>query len=172
MSDKLVVSELLDSALKDSGFKKFYEAGEVRRALARALIIIRKSAGLTQSELGGKLELPQSTIARLEGDSTDALKALERIGRIASECDTFAMLFFTDKETGEVKSALSISESAEAQQLAKQMEGLSLKDLPNAAVLSTAIDALGKAIRTTGQKVVVESQNVSGSSSKQNVAQS
>jgi transcriptional regulator with XRE-family HTH domain len=146
MASETVKSKLLTNALGDEGFKKFYEGGRLRRALARALMAIRKSAGLTQSDLGKELGLPQSSIARLEGDTSGVLRALERLGNVSKACNTSALLFFVDNETGQVKSALSIVDDEKAENLARKIEGLNLNDLPEATVYADAFQTLDRAI--------------------------
>jgi len=55
-----------EKALKDSEFKKAYDALEEEYELRRQLIKMRKKSGLTQEELAKKLKTKKSNISRLE----------------------------------------------------------------------------------------------------------
>lgn len=120
---KEFADELLEAGLKRADFAEFYARGRLRRSLAVALLRIRKAAKLTQSELGSIVGWKQPYVARLEGDNSAALVAIERLEQYSSACGVSAMMLFIDKQTGEVKSSLAIGDSPLVQSLAKKMEG-------------------------------------------------
>jgi transcriptional regulator with XRE-family HTH domain len=63
---------------KDQDYKAEYEALDEEFQLARALILARTRAGLSQTQLARRMKTSQSYVARIEGGkvrpSTDALE--------------------------------------------------------------------------------------------------
>ena len=76
------VAELHRRWSRDAKYQAAYEALGEEFALARTLIEARTRAGLTQSQLAGRMKTSQSYVARLEGGkvrpSTDALERFAR----------------------------------------------------------------------------------------------
>ena len=65
--------------LKDPEYRTEYEALEDEFQLARALVEARTRAGLTQTQVAGRMQTSQSYIARIEGGRvTPSTSALER----------------------------------------------------------------------------------------------
>jgi transcriptional regulator with XRE-family HTH domain len=74
------LSDLHKAWMKDSSYRKEYEALEEEFALASAMIEARARAGLTQEQLAVKMKTTQSTIARLEsGKSLPSARTLQRL---------------------------------------------------------------------------------------------
>jgi transcriptional regulator with XRE-family HTH domain len=68
--------------MKESGFKKGYEALEEEFSLASQLIEARARAGLTQAEVAERMGTSQSTVARLEsGGAKPSLSTLKRYAK-------------------------------------------------------------------------------------------
>jgi transcriptional regulator with XRE-family HTH domain len=116
------VDELLTSGLKNDAFREFYSQGGLRRALASALVRIRKAAGLTQSALGDKVGWKQPYVTRLERGDSDALAAMERVGRFASACGVSTILIFADR-SARVLGSVAISRDDHTNELARNLEG-------------------------------------------------
>lgn len=74
------ISDLHKSWIKDSAYRKEYDALEEEFALACAMIAARSRAGLTQEQLAAKMNTTQSTIARLEsGKALPSARTLQKI---------------------------------------------------------------------------------------------
>ncbi|MBI2979846.1 MAG: helix-turn-helix transcriptional regulator [Chloroflexi bacterium] len=71
--------------LKDSEFKKEYEAFEPEHKLASALIRLRLAKGLTQEQLAKLLNTKQESITRLE--SGGSLPSLSTVRKVANALD-------------------------------------------------------------------------------------
>lgn len=68
--------------MKDEEYKEEFDALETEFALARAMIVARAKAGLTQEELAKRMDTSQSAIARLEtGRSLPSGRTLERFAK-------------------------------------------------------------------------------------------
>ncbi|MCC6095545.1 MAG: helix-turn-helix transcriptional regulator [Eubacterium sp.] len=79
MSD---LQDLTNELMKDSEFKKEYEALQPERDITMSLIQARKKAGLTQEELSQKTGISQADISRLEnGSRNPSLALLNRIAK-------------------------------------------------------------------------------------------
>jgi len=76
-------NEMLKEELKDSEFRKEYEALEDEFEIARQVIELRLKKGLTQKELAEKVNTSQSCIARLESGTYRnlSLSFLRRVSR-------------------------------------------------------------------------------------------
>jgi len=65
--------------IRDSNYRREYEALEKEFSLVAALIEARKRAGLTQEQLARRMKTTQAAIARLEGGgSKPSTRTLER----------------------------------------------------------------------------------------------
>ena len=74
------ITELHKKWLKESKYRKAYEALEEEFVLASAVIDVRNCAGLTQEELARKMGTTQPIVARLEsGRSRPSMRTLERL---------------------------------------------------------------------------------------------
>jgi len=72
--------------MKDSDFKKEYEALELEYKIAIELIKARSRAGLTQEEIAQKMGTTQSVIARLEsGTVLPSVKTLNKFALAAGK---------------------------------------------------------------------------------------
>ncbi|HLC23203.1 MAG TPA: helix-turn-helix transcriptional regulator [Dehalococcoidia bacterium] len=71
--------------MKEPGFKAEYDALELEYKLARELIRLRLSKGLTQEQLAKKINTKQAGIARLESGSR--LPSLSTIRKVAEALD-------------------------------------------------------------------------------------
>lgn len=68
--------------MRDSRYRKEYEALEEEFALAHAMIEARAKAGLTHDELARRMETSQSAIARMEsGRVKPSTRTLERFAK-------------------------------------------------------------------------------------------
>ena len=68
--------------MKDSDFKKEYEALELDYKIALELIKARSKAGMTQGEVATRMGTTQSVIARLEsGAALPSVKTLSKYAR-------------------------------------------------------------------------------------------
>lgn len=76
--------EMLNEELKDPEFCKEYTALEEEFEVARQVIALRLSKGLTQKELAKKVNTSQSCIARLESGTYQnlSLSFLRRVGEV------------------------------------------------------------------------------------------
>ncbi|NPV81004.1 MAG: helix-turn-helix transcriptional regulator [Firmicutes bacterium] len=74
--------EHLDELLKDPEFAKAWEDSELEYQIARTILALRKSLGLTQEELAERIGTTQSSIARMEsGKCQVSLSSLQKIAR-------------------------------------------------------------------------------------------
>nr|VFK20305.1 MAG: transcriptional regulator, XRE family [Candidatus Kentron sp. LPFa]VFK34046.1 MAG: transcriptional regulator, XRE family [Candidatus Kentron sp. LPFa] len=53
--------------MKEPAYRSAYDDLEAEFELARTLIEVRSRIGLTQEELAGRMNMPQSVLARMEG---------------------------------------------------------------------------------------------------------
>ncbi len=86
------IKDLHKTWLKDDEYRREYEALEDEFAFASAMIAARQRAGLTQTELAGKMETSQSAIARMEsGRVIPSGTTLKRFARATGTrlCITF-----------------------------------------------------------------------------------
>lgn len=69
--------------MNDSEFVTEYEALSPEYELAKSIITLRLSKGLTQKELAEKMQTTQSVISRLEsGNAKPSLATLERLAKV------------------------------------------------------------------------------------------
>lgn len=75
-------NEYLKEQLKDSEFKKEWDALEAEFSLFQALIDARESSGLSQSELARKTGIAQGDISKIEnGNGNPSIKTLKRLAQ-------------------------------------------------------------------------------------------
>jgi ribosome-binding protein aMBF1 (putative translation factor) len=76
---RIRVDDLHKKWIKDSKYKREYEALEEEFSLVAALIEARTRAGLTQEQVAQRMKTTQAVIARLEGGgSKPSTRTLER----------------------------------------------------------------------------------------------
>ena len=74
------ITALHKTWMKETAYRKEYQALEDEFALASAMIEARARAGLTQEQLAAKMKTTQSTIARLEsGKALPSARTLQRV---------------------------------------------------------------------------------------------
>lgn len=77
--NRIRVDDLHKKWMKDSQYRREYEALEEEFSLVSALIAARTRAGLTQEQLAARMKTTQAVIARLEGGgSKPSTRTLER----------------------------------------------------------------------------------------------
>ena len=73
-------NDFLEERLKDTEFKKEYDALEPEFSIIQAIIDARKKSGMTQKDLAEKTGITQGDISRLEtGSANPSLKTLQRL---------------------------------------------------------------------------------------------
>jgi transcriptional regulator with XRE-family HTH domain len=76
---RIRVDDLHEGWMKDSSYRREYEALEEEFSLVAALIEARTRAGLTQEQVAQRMKTTQAVIARLEGGgSKPSTRTLER----------------------------------------------------------------------------------------------
>lgn len=74
--------DFLNEQLKDSEFRKEFEALQPERAIIQAIIDARNSSGLTQKELSERTGIAQSDISKLEnGNANPSINTLQRLAK-------------------------------------------------------------------------------------------
>ncbi len=82
LSEMKAADDILAEQLKDPEFRKEWERTVVARAVATRVVAYRASHGLTQTELGLRLGMGQSAVARLEsGEHEPTVTTLVRLSR-------------------------------------------------------------------------------------------
>ena len=72
--------DFLQEQLKDSEFKKEFEALQPEHAIIQAIIDARKQSGLTQKELSKRTGIAQGDISKLErGNANPSIHTLQRL---------------------------------------------------------------------------------------------
>ena len=72
--------DFLQEQLRDSEFRKEYEALQPERAVLQAIIDARESSGLTQKELSVRTGIAQGDISKLEkGNGNPSVRTLQRL---------------------------------------------------------------------------------------------
>ena len=72
--------DFLQEQLRDSEFRKEYEALQPERAVLQAIIDARESSGLTQKELSERTGIAQGDISKLEkGNGNPSVRTLQRL---------------------------------------------------------------------------------------------
>jgi len=73
-------NDFLEEQLKDSEFRREYEALQPERAIIQAIIDARKTSGLTQKELSERTGIAQGDISKIEsGSANPSLRTLKRL---------------------------------------------------------------------------------------------
>ena len=81
-SDLPSQDEVLTEELKDPEFRQEWDRAEFARAVAKRVIAYRIEHELSQAELGKRLRMAQSAVARLEaGDREPSMTTLARLAR-------------------------------------------------------------------------------------------
>jgi ribosome-binding protein aMBF1 (putative translation factor) len=76
------ISDLHKKWMKETKYRKAYDALEEEFALASAVMDVRNRAGLTQEELARKMGTTQPVVARLEsGRTRPSIRTLERLAK-------------------------------------------------------------------------------------------
>jgi len=71
--------DYLEKRLQDPELRSNFEAESLRLESAVALLKAREDAGLTQRELAKRVDVPQSTIARIERGNNTSVDTLSKI---------------------------------------------------------------------------------------------
>ena len=72
--------DFLNKQIKDSDFRREYEALEIEDAIIQAFINTRKFPGLTQKQLSEKTGITQPDISKLEnGNTNPSIRTLKRL---------------------------------------------------------------------------------------------
>lgn len=89
--------DFLNEQLKDSEFRKEYEALQPKHAIIQALLDARKQADITQKELSIRTGIAQGDISKLEhGNANPSVHTLQRL---ASAMDMTLKIEFLPKST-------------------------------------------------------------------------
>ena len=71
--------DYLEKRLQDPELRSNFEAESLRLESVVALLKVREDAGLTQRELAKRVDVPQSTIARIERGNNTSVDTLSKI---------------------------------------------------------------------------------------------
>ncbi|TGY50025.1 helix-turn-helix domain-containing protein [Ligilactobacillus murinus] len=71
--------DYLEKRFQDPELRSNFEAESLRLESAVALLKAREDAGLTQRELAKRVDVPQSTIARIERGNNTSIDTLSKI---------------------------------------------------------------------------------------------
>lgn len=71
--------DYLEKRFQDPELRSNFEAESLRLESAVALLKAREDAGLTQRELANRVDVPQSTIARIERGNNTSVDTLSKI---------------------------------------------------------------------------------------------
>jgi len=78
MSDRF--DDFLQEQLRDTEFRKEFEALQPERAVIQAMIDARRNSGLTQKELSERTGIAQGDISKLEnGNANPSIRTLQRL---------------------------------------------------------------------------------------------
>lgn len=88
--------DFLEEQLKDSEFKKEYEAIQPEMAVIRALVDARISQNLTQKQLSERTGINQADISKLENGTRNP--SLNMLKRLADGLDMTLRLEFVPKQ--------------------------------------------------------------------------
>ncbi|MHB1500419.1 MAG: helix-turn-helix domain-containing protein [Candidatus Dormibacteria bacterium] len=82
LSDMPTADEVLAGHLEDPEFRREWERTALARAVALRVLAYRAEHGLSQSDLGKRLEMSQPAIARLEiGEHEPTFATLSKLSR-------------------------------------------------------------------------------------------
>lgn len=90
---------IADTIEKDPAVRKLWEEGQNLRSLTRALIQMRKQAGLTQQELAARAKWDQGFVSRLEAGKAGFPK-IETLQHYALQCGKSVFVGFGVLEDG------------------------------------------------------------------------
>lgn len=79
----VTLNEVLKKKLKNPEFEKHYRREQIINSIAKMIHDIRKSTGMTQSQLAKKVQTTQPVIARLESGRDSRVPSLDLLMRIA-----------------------------------------------------------------------------------------
>lgn len=88
------LDDFIKKQLKDPQFKDHYERELLINAIAKMINELRRSQGLTQTELAKKALTSQSAIARLESGEDERMPSLDLLSRIAIAFHAKLMISF------------------------------------------------------------------------------
>lgn len=72
--------DFLNEQLKNTEFKKEYDALDVEFSIIQAMLDARKAAGMTQKDLAARTGIAQADISKLEnGNANPSLRTLQRL---------------------------------------------------------------------------------------------
>jgi len=92
------IRDLHEGWMKDSAYRREYDALEAEFALAAALIRARADAGLTQEQLAERMGTKQEVIARWEGGKV--LPSTRTLARLAKATGTRLQISFAPSRVG------------------------------------------------------------------------
>jgi predicted transcriptional regulator len=79
----ITLNDVVEENLKDPEFAKHYRREQIINSIAKMIHDIRKSTGMTQSQLAKKVQTTQPVIARLESGRDSRIPSLDLLMRIA-----------------------------------------------------------------------------------------
>ncbi len=77
------LDDSIRQAQKDPKFNDYYQRELLINAIAKMIVELRHSQGLTQMELAKKAQTSQSAVARLEKGDDERMPSLDLLSRIA-----------------------------------------------------------------------------------------
>jgi ribosome-binding protein aMBF1 (putative translation factor) len=84
MKKTKTLTEVISNNLLDNEFKELYDRELLINSIAHMVLNLRKKAGLSQTELAGKVGTTQPVIARLEGGKDTRMPSIDLLSKIAS----------------------------------------------------------------------------------------
>jgi transcriptional regulator with XRE-family HTH domain len=88
--------------LQDPKYRRLWEASAPKRAIAIALVRMRKQAGLTQSDVAQRAKWDKAFVSRLEG-AGGAVPDTNTLARYAEACGRSVGLVFLDVEANQAQ---------------------------------------------------------------------
>lgn len=79
----ITLDDVIEENLKNPEFAKHYRREQIINSIAKMIHDVRKSTGMTQTELAKKVDTTQPVIARLEGGRDSRIPSLDLLMRIA-----------------------------------------------------------------------------------------
>jgi transcriptional regulator with XRE-family HTH domain len=122
---------------EDPEYRRLWEASAPKRAIAIALVRMRKQAGLTQTDLAQKAGWDKAFVSRLEG-AGEAVPDTNTLARYAEACGRAVGLVFAnvEEDRAQVIDAVTLAAPAAAEHPFERLRGdaLALADAPLAEV--------------------------------------